>query len=81
MERNLTERFFSIELKSKANLKNMTLANGSHENVLVEGSLGNLRRAEFSDDLILEVAGDKGVLRINLSPDEIKLKEKQQKEK
>ena len=74
------ERFFSVELKSKVNLKNITLTNGGQENVLVEGSIGELQRAEFSEGIILEVVGDKGVLRINLSQDDIKQKEKQEKE-
>ena len=74
------ERFFSVELKSKFNLKNITLTNGDQENVLVEGSIGELQRAEFSEGIILEVVGDKGVLRINLSLDDIKQKEKQEKE-
>jgi hypothetical protein len=74
------ERFFSVELKSKVNLKNITLRNGGQENVLVEGSIGELQRAEFSEGIILEVVGNKGVLRINLSPDDIKQKEKQEKE-
>jgi hypothetical protein len=74
------ERFFSVELKSKVNLKNITMTNGSQENVLVEGSIGELLRAEFSEGIILEVVGDKGVIRINLSQDDIKPKEKQEKE-
>ncbi len=74
------ERFFSVELKSKVSLKNITLTNGGQENVLVEGSIGELQRAEFSEGIILEVVGDKGVLRINLSLDDIKQKEKQEKE-
>ena len=39
MEKISKERFFSVELKSKVNLKNVTLSNGSHENVLVEGTI------------------------------------------
>ena len=74
------ERFFSVELKSGLNLKNVTLTNGGQENVLIEGSIGELQRAEFSEGIILEVVGDKGVLRINLSLDEINQKEKQEKE-
>ena len=80
MEKKLNERFFSVELKSKANLKNITVSNGSHENVLVEGTIGQLQRAEFVEGIILEVVGDKGVLRINLNQDEIKKKEKIEKE-
>ncbi len=68
------ERYFSIELKSKANLKNVTLANGDHENVLIEGTVGQLQHASFVDGVVLEVVCDKGVLRINLTQDEIKQK-------
>ena len=74
------ERFFSVELKSKVSLKNVTLTNESQENVLVEGSIGELQRAEFSEGIVLEVVGDKGVLRINLSPDDIKQEENREKE-
>lgn len=42
------ERFFSIELKSGLNLKNVTLTNEGQQNVLIEGSIGELQRAEFS---------------------------------
>jgi len=66
------ERFFSIELKSKANLKNVAIANGFHDNVLVEGTIGELVQATFAEDIILEVIGKKGTLRINLGEDEIK---------
>ena len=66
------ERFFSIELKSKANLKNVAIANGSHDSVLVEGTIGELVQATFAEDIILEVVGKKGTLRINLGEDEIK---------
>jgi hypothetical protein len=74
------ERFFSVELKSGLNLKNVTLMNEGQQNVLIEGSIGELQRAEFSEDIILEVVGDKGVLRINLSLEDIKRKEKLEKE-
>ena len=76
----VNERCFSIELKSKVNLKNITLTNGGHENVLIEGTLGQLKHAEFAEGIILEVVGDNGVLRINLSQNEIKTKEATTKE-
>jgi hypothetical protein len=66
------ERFFSVELKSKAHLKNVSLANGSRDNVLIEGSIGELLQATFADGVILEVVGKKGILRINLEEHEIK---------
>jgi len=80
MEKTLTERFFSVELKSKANLKNVTMSNGGHENVLIEGTIGELQRAEFAEGIILEVVGDKGILRINLTQEEIKKRQKSDRE-
>lgn len=68
------ERFFSVELKSGVNLKNVTLTNEGQQNVLIEGSIGELQHAEFIEGIILEVVGDKGVLRINLVLDEINQK-------
>jgi hypothetical protein len=66
------ERVFSVELKSKRNLKNVTLANGSSDSVLVEGTLGELVQATFAEGVILEVIGKNGVLRIDLGEDEIR---------
>jgi hypothetical protein len=80
MEEIDKERFFSVELKSKVNLKNVTVRDSSQENVLVEGTLGKLQHAEFADGVVLEVFGDKGVLRVNLTIDDIKKIEKKEKE-
>jgi hypothetical protein len=66
------ERVFSVELKSKRNLKNVTLTNGSSDSVLVEGTLGELVQATFAEGIILEVVGKNGILRIDLREDEIK---------
>jgi len=68
------ECFFSVELKSKTSLKNVTIANGSSDSVLVEGTIGKLLEAAFVEDIILEVVGEKGVLRINLEQKELKKK-------
>lgn len=69
---NDKERVFSVELNSKRNLKNVTLTNGSSDTVLVEGTIGQLLHATFKEGVILEVMGKNGVLRIDLSGDEIK---------
>jgi hypothetical protein len=71
------ERFFSVELNSKAHLKNVTLTNGSTDNALIEGTLGELVQATFAEDEILEVVGTKGTFRINLAQQEIKEAKKQ----
>jgi hypothetical protein len=69
---NRKERVFSVELKSKRNLKNVTLTNGSTDSVLVEGTIGELVQATFAEGIILEVVGKNGILRVDLGEDEIK---------
>ena len=66
------ERVFSVERKSKSHLTTVTIANGSRASVLGEGTIGELVQATFAEDIILEVVGKKGVLRIDLRADEIK---------
>ena len=65
------ERVFSAELNSKKNLKNITLTNGTNDNVLVEGTLGELLQATFKEGVILEVIGKNGTLRVDLCENEI----------
>jgi len=74
------ERFFSVELQSKANVKSVTMPNGGIDNVLIEGTIGRLQQAKFVDGVVLEVLCDKGVLRINLTQDEITKKQVFEKE-
>ena len=78
-QQNSRERLFIIELKSKAHLKNITLTNNSSENVLIEGMLGELKRASFAEKVILEIIGSNGTLRVDLSENEIKTAPKDEK--
>jgi hypothetical protein len=67
-----TERFFSLELNSKQQLKSMSLPDeAGKESTLIEGSIGNLVEATFTEGIILEVRGTKGVLRLDLQAKEI----------
>ena len=68
------ERSFSIELKPLVNLHRINLNNGSQEHALIEGTVGELEHAEFVEDMVLEILGSKGVLRIDLSENEVKRK-------
>jgi len=68
-----TERSFSIELNSKNQIKNMTLTkDGQKENTLIEGTIGNLIEAAFTEGIILQITGTKGTLRLDLQAEEIK---------
>jgi len=59
------ERMFTIELKSKGDVKSASM--GDDEKVFIEGSIGSLIRAQFLEDLVLEVTGSNGVLRMDLA--------------
>jgi hypothetical protein len=66
-------RFFSIELNSKNQIKNMSITNDNQkERTLIEGTIGNLVEATFNEGIILEVTGTKGTLRLELQANEIK---------
>jgi len=62
---------FTIELESKDDVKNVSMDGNSK--VLIEGSLGSLKRARFVEDLVLEVIGSNGVLRIDLGVNDLHL--------
>jgi hypothetical protein len=56
---------FSIELGSKQGVRSVSF--DDDEKFVIEGSLGTLRRVHFLEDLVLEVIGSSGVLRLDLS--------------
>jgi len=65
------ERSFSVDLKSTVNLRHVAFNSDSREHALIEGSIGELEHAEFFEDMVLEIQGRKGVLRIDISENEI----------
>ena len=71
MQQTNRESSFSIELKAKEYIKTISLANGNRESVLVEGTIGQLQHAEFAEGIVLEVTGTKGILRLDLSREQI----------
>ena len=72
LTRDKNERFFSIDLDSKHQIKNMTMREGKKESTLIEGTIGSLIEATFTEGIVLEVTGTKGTLRLDLQAQEIK---------
>ena len=66
------EHSFSIEMKSKKHVRHISVSNESHDRVLFEGSLGELEELSMVEGAVLEVKGANGVLRIDLSEDELR---------
>jgi len=66
----LVKRVFSVELCSGSDLRNLSLPSES-QHLQMEGTIGSLRRADFIEDSVLEIVGTRGVLRIDLTPDDL----------
>lgn len=74
------EHSFSIELTSKKHVRHISVSNESHNRVLFEGFLGELEELALVEGAVLEVKGVNGVLRIDLSEDELRKMLSQKKE-
>ena len=67
---------FSIDLVSKEHLDIVSIIEKGGKGVTIEGSLGKLQGVEFVDGSVLVVMCENGVLRVDLSPDDISSFEK-----
>jgi len=62
---------FSIELRSKEFLRNLMISDRTGETVLLEGFLGELEEMSLVEGGLLEVRGSNGVLRIDVSEEDL----------
>jgi len=65
------ERVFSVDLKSSDAIKSAALVNSRTNGVMLEGSIGVLEHAKFVENTVLEVAGSRGVLRVDLTIEDL----------
>jgi hypothetical protein len=63
---------FSVEMKSKRHVKRIMLSDGTHEGVLFEGFLGEIKEIGMVEEAVLEIKGTNGTLRIDLSEEELR---------
>lgn len=66
------ERGFSVEMTSKEHVRSLILSDESQGKVLFEGNLGELQALEMVEEIVLQVKGTKGTLRIDLEEDEFR---------
>jgi len=71
MDDRCDEHSFSIELKSKKHIKNITLTNRIQNRILIEGSLGKLEEITLIEGRVLELKGANGTLRLDICEDEL----------
>jgi len=63
-------RVFTIELDSGDALRRVSVPNGA-QRILLEGTIGPLRYVRFVEDTILELVGTGGILRVDLSTNDL----------
>jgi len=63
-------RVFTVELDSGSSLRRVTVPNGAGR-LLLEGTIGQLKHAEFVEDEVLELTGTGGVLCVDLSREDL----------
>jgi hypothetical protein len=62
---------FSIELKSKEYLKLITIPKDVEDTVSIEGFLGELEEIDLVEGVMLEIKGANGILRMDLTEEEL----------
>ncbi len=69
-DRNNVGRVFTIELSSGHDVRKVNVPNGT-QGLLLEGTIGSLKHARFVDEVVLELLGTKGALRVDLSMEDL----------
>ena len=60
---------FSVEMRSKMNVRSISISDDSHDRVLFEGDLGQLQFVSTIDGSSLELMGENGILRLEIDED------------
>jgi hypothetical protein len=66
------EHVFSIEMKSKKFVNNLSVSKDSRNRVYFEGSLGDIEELGFIDGKMLEIKGVNGTFRIDINIEKIR---------
>ena len=66
------ERGFSVEMLSKKHVKTISMSEETHDKVLFEGNLGELDELGMVEEIILEIKGANGILRVDLTEEELR---------
>jgi hypothetical protein len=62
---------FSIEMASKDHLNRVSVSNKVNGEVMFEGELGGLVGVQLIEGIVLEITGDNGVIRIDITEKEL----------
>ena len=70
MKKRVEEHSFSIEMKTERFVKRMSLSDKENDRVVFEGYLGELRNVAMVEGVMLEIIGNNGVLRLDITQQE-----------
>jgi len=72
LEVEVLEHTFSVEMKSKRYVKNISISDEAHDRVLFEGNLGELLELSLVEGNVLEFVGVNGVLRVAITEGQLR---------
>ena len=64
---------FSLELSSRNHIKRIALPDGNGDRLIIEGNLGPLTNLVMEEDILLEIIGDSGNMRIDITKKELEM--------
>ncbi len=62
---------FSIEMASKEHMKKISIGNEPYGEVIVEGELGEITNIELVEGMMLQISGENGVFRMDITEREL----------
>ena len=68
---NTMEHEFSLEMKSKKYISNLSISDKAYDRVLFEGNLGESKLVHLEEGNILELCGEHGILRISFTMEQL----------
>ena len=72
MAKRAEEHSFSVEMKSEHSVSRMSFLDKENANILFEGFLGELKKISFIEGPMLQIEGANGVLRIDITQEDLK---------
>ncbi len=60
-----------MEIESKKQLTNVSISNKPHEQIVIEGFLGEFSEIEMIENALIQFKGANGVMRIDISKEEL----------
>ena len=71
MNKTVEEHSFSVELKTEGAVKRMSFLDKENGQVFFEGCLGKLTSINMVEGVMLEIEGNNGILRLDITQKEI----------